>query len=160
MERIHTFIVGVILFLGKGENMRSLGLLILRVVLGGAFVAHGAQKVFGAFEGPGMEGFKGMTKQLGLEPVEVMAPIGAYNEFAGGLSILLGFLTPLGALAIINNMIVAIWKVHGKNGFWNTKGGWEFPGLIIATSAALALGGPGDISLDKALFGGKSKKDA
>ena len=139
--------------------MRSLGLLILRVVLGGGMAAHGAQKVFGAFEGPGMEGFKGMTKQLGLEPVEVMAPVGAYNELLGGLSLLLGLFTPLGALAVIGNMGVAIWKVHGKNGFFTHKQGWELPGIIIAASAALALGGPGNLSLDKAFFGSSKKKD-
>src|SRR5436305_1018966 len=113
--------------------MRSFGLLILRMVLGGTMMAHGSQKVFGAFGGPGMEGFKGMTKNLKLEPAEVMAPIGAYSEFLGGLSILLGLFTPAGALAIINTMAVAIWKVHLKNGFWSTKRGWEFNSLIIAS---------------------------
>lgn len=138
--------------------MRSLGLLVLRLVLGGAFIGHGAQKAFGAFEGPGMEGFKGMTKQLGLEPAEIMAPIGAYNELVGGISILLGFFTPLGAAAIINNMVVAIWKVHGKNGFWNTKQGWELPGIIIASAVALALGGPGNISIDQIRANSRERK--
>jgi len=86
-----------------------------------------------------------------------MAPVGAYNEFLGGLSLLLGLFTPLGALAIIGNMAVAIWKVHGKNGFFAQKQGWELPGIIIAATAALALGGPGNLSLDKAFLGGKKK---
>jgi putative oxidoreductase len=139
--------------------MRSLGLLILRLVLGGTLMAHGSQKVFGAFEGPGMEGFKGTTRKLGLEPAEIMAPIGAYSEFFGGLSVLLGLFTPAGAFAIINTMGVAIWKVHAKNGFWNSKRGWEFNGLIIGAAAALALIGPGKLSLDSLLFGYKDNQD-
>lgn len=135
--------------------MRSLGLLILRVFLGTTMALHGAQKVFGAFEGPGMEGFKGMTRNMKLEPAEVMAPIGAYSEFLGGLSIIFGFFTPAGALAVINTMLVAIWKVHFKNGFWVSKRGWEFNGLIIASSAALVLTGPGKVSVDNLLFGKK-----
>lgn len=137
--------------------MRSLGLLILRLMLGGAFIGHGAQKVFGAFEGPGMEGFKGMTKQMGFEPVEIFAPIGAYAELLGGISVALGLFTRLGSLAIINNMVVAIWKVHGKNGFWNSKKGWELNGFIIAAAAMLFLDGPGNVSLDKLFSGGKKK---
>jgi putative oxidoreductase len=139
--------------------MRSFGLLILRLALGGTLMAHGSQKVFGAFEGPGMEGFKTTTKKLGLEPAEIMAPIGAYSEFLGGLSVLLGLFTPAGALAIINTMVVAIWKVHAKNGFWNNKRGWEFNGLIIGAAAALALGGPGKLSVDNLLFGSRADQD-
>lgn len=111
------------------------------------------------FEGPGMEGFKGTTKKLGLEPAEIMAPIGAYSEFLGGLSVLLGLFTPAGAFAIINTMAVAIWKVHAKNGFWNNKRGWEFNSLIIGAAAALALVGPGKLSLDNLLFGDRKNQD-
>lgn len=134
--------------------MRSLGLLILRVFLGGMMMAHGSQKVFGAFEGPGLEGFTETTRKLNLEPAEILGPVGAYSEFLGGLSILLGFFTPAGAIAVINTMAVAIWKVHAKNGFWATKRGYEFNGLIIAASAALLLTGPGKVSVDGVIFGG------
>jgi putative oxidoreductase len=137
--------------------MRSLGLLILRVFLGGMMMAHGAQKVFGAFEGPGLKAFTETTRKLNLEPAEILGPVGAYSEFLGGLSILFGFLTPAGALAVINTMAVAIWKVHAKNGFWSTKRGYEFNGLIIAASASLLLTGPGKVSVDGVIFG--STKD-
>src|SRR6476661_354026 len=134
--------------------MRSFGLLILRVFLGGIMMAHGSQKVFGAFEGPGLEGFTETTRKLKLELAEILGPVGAYSEFLGGLSILLGLFTPAGALAIINTMIVAIWKVHAKNGFWISKRGYEFNALIIAASAALILTGPGKVSVDGVIFGG------
>jgi putative oxidoreductase len=138
--------------------MRSLGLLILRVFLGGMMMAHGAQKVFGAFGGPGLKAFTETTRKLNLEPAEVLGPVGAYSEFLGGLSILLGFLTPAGALAVINTMVVAIWKVHAKNGFWSTKRGYEFNGLIIAASASLLLTGPGKVSVDGVIFGGQKEE--
>jgi len=138
--------------------MRSFGLLILRVFLGGMMKAHGSQKVFGSFEGPGLEGFTETTRKLNLEPAEILGPVGAYSEFLGGLSILLGFFTPAGALAVINTMLVAIWKVHAKNGFWITKRGYEFNALIIAASTALILTGPGKVSVDGMIFGGKGDK--
>ncbi len=138
--------------------MRSLGLLILRVFLGGIMMAHGSQKVFGAFEGPGMEGFTETTRKLNLEPAEILGPVGAYSELLGGLSILLGLFTPAGALAIINTMSVAIWKVHAKNGFWNNKRGYEFNALIAASAAALILTGPGKVSVDGLIFGSGEDK--
>lgn len=136
--------------------MRSLGLLILRVFLGGMMMSHGAQKAFGAFGGQGMKGFTEMTRSLNLEPAEILGPVGAYSELLGGLSILLGFFTPAGALAVINTMIVAIWKVHAKNGFWNHKRGYEFNALVIAASTALILTGPGKVSIDGLISGSKA----
>lgn len=138
--------------------MRSLGLLILRVFLGGIMMVHGSQKVFGAFEGPGLKGFTETTRNLKLEPAEILGPVGAYSEFLGGLSILLGFFTPAGAIAIINTMAVAIWKVHAKNGFWNNKRGYEFNAMIIAASTALILTGPGQVSVDGVIFGDKEDR--
>jgi putative oxidoreductase len=121
-------------------------------------MAHGAQKVFGAFGGPGLKTFTETTRKLNLEPAEILGPVGAYSEFLGGLSILLGFLTPVGAFALINTMAVAIWKVHGKNGFWSSKRGYEFNGLIIAAAASLLLTGPGKVSVDGLIFGSKKEK--
>ena len=94
----------------------------LRLVLGGVFIAHGAQKLFGWFGGPGLQGTAGFFDQAGLKPGSVMALLAGLAEFGGGLLVLLGLLTPVGALAVIVVMIVAILRVHLPNGFFNTSG--------------------------------------
>ena len=124
------------------------GLLVLRLVLGGSFVLHGAQKLFGAFGGHGFEGFAQSVAKLGLPgPPAFWAYLAAGSEFFGGLAVLLGVLTEFGAAAIAFTMIVAIWKVTGKNGFSITQQGYEYNLLILAVCAALILAGPGWLAL-------------
>src|SRR5688500_18071068 len=103
------------------------GLLVLRLVLGLTFLLHGAQKLFGAFGGPGIDGFTDSVGRLGLPgPALLWAYLAAGAEFFGGLAVLLGVLTEFGAAAIAFTMIVAIWKVHGKNGFFAGNQGYEY----------------------------------
>src|SRR5258708_10079131 len=73
------------------------------------------------------------------------------SEFGGVLLVLFGFLTPLGAALIISVMLTAIGTVHAKNGFFNTKGGYEFNLHVIAESVALILAGAGAVSIDHLL---------
>ena len=131
--------------------MEDIALLVLRLVLGGVFVAHGAQKLFGSFGGPGIEGTAGFHEQLGIKPAKPMAILAGLAEFVGGMLVAAGFLTPLAALALIVVMIVAIVKVHLKNGFFAASGGYDFNLVLIAVAVALILVGSGAYSIDAAL---------
>ena len=130
--------------------MTALGLLILRVVVGLTLAAHGAQKVFGWFGGSGITGWAGMVQKLRIRPALPWAWMAALAELVGGLLVAFGLLSPLGSLAIVGSMLVAIALVHWARGFWVTKGGYEFNLLIVAAVMGLALTGPGQYSLDQA----------
>jgi putative oxidoreductase len=131
--------------------MFALGLLILRLVVGGILAAHGAQKLFGLWGGPGINGWTGAMTRLRIRPARPWAWISALGEFAGGLGLAFGLLYPVPSVAIAGAMLVAIALVHLPKGFWNTKGGYEFNLALVGAVAALALTGPGAISLDSAL---------
>jgi putative oxidoreductase len=131
--------------------MRSLAALILRVVVGGLLTGHGAQKLFGHFSGPGLEGTSGFMEMLGLRPGWPWAVLAGLSEFGGGVLTVLGFLNPLGPLGIIAAMSMASAKAHSVKPIWVTEGGAELPVTNIAVAMALLLSGPGKISLDRAL---------
>jgi putative oxidoreductase len=129
----------------------NLGLLILRVVVGLTVAAHGAQKLFGWWGGPGIAGWTQAVTKLRIRPAAPWAWVAALSEFGGGLLFALGLLSPLGSLGIAGAMLVAIATVHWANGFWNGKRGYEFNLTLLASVAAVALAGPGSYSLDQAL---------
>ena len=128
--------------------MLSVGLFVLRVVVGLTVAAHGAQKLFGWFGGPGIPGFRVWLAQMNVKPAGPWAVGAALAEFAGGLLVAGGFLTPIAALAVCGSMLSAIFLVHWTKGFWNMNGGYEFPLVILAAMVGLALSGPGAISFD------------
>ena len=124
------------------------GLLVIRVVLGGIMAAHGAQKLFGWFGGPGLAGTGGWLEAMGLRPGRMWAAVNGLAEFGGGALLVLGLITPLGSAAVAGVMLVAIATVHWRNGFFSSNGGYEFNLLIVAAAIALAFTGPGTISID------------
>lgn len=129
----------------------SLGLLLLRVVVGALFVGHGTQKLFGWFGGHGLDGTGAWMESLGFRRGRVWAGVAGLAESLGGLLLALGFLTPLAAAAIVGVMTTAVLAVHLRNGVWNSNGGYELP-LVYATAAtALAFTGPGAYSLDRVI---------
>src|ERR1700686_1963934 len=130
----------------------DIALLIFRVVIGLTLAGHGAQKLFGWFGGPGPVRLRQGFEKQGFNPGWFWVSLAIVGEFGGGLSLALGFLTPLGAAGIFGAMFMAIFKAHWKNGFWNSKRGLEFPLSLLAAGVAIGLTGPGSYSLD-ALFG-------
>lgn len=128
----------------------ELGLLILRIYLGLNFVAYGMQKVFGAFDGPGLSAYSAYVASLRLRPAKPLAAFGAVTELVAGLLLLSGLFIPVAAAAIIADMVVAIGTVHIQNGWFNAKGGMTYNVSLIASALCLAFAGGGALSLDKA----------
>ena len=126
-------------------------LLIIRVMVGLTLLAHGAQKAFGWFGGPGYAKLTQGFRAQGYRPVGLWVALVLLGEIGGGLSLAFGFLTPLGAAGALGAMIMAI-RMHWKNGFFGSKGGFEYPLTLLLVSAALGIGGPGAYSFDT-LFG-------
>ncbi|MCM3790922.1 DoxX family protein [Domibacillus sp. 8LH] len=131
--------------------MLDAGLLIIRLVIGLAFVGHGAQKLFGSFGGYGLKGTGGWFDSIGMKPGYAMALIAGLSEFVGGALFALGLLTPLAGVLIALTMVVAIVKVHGPNGFWSTQNGYEYNLVLLAVAIGIALTGPGRYALDALL---------
>jgi putative oxidoreductase len=135
----------------KENKMGNLAALLLRLVVGGLLAGHGAQKLFGSFGGPGLEGTSGFMEMLGLTPGKPWAFLAGLSEFGGGVLTALGSLNPLGPLGIIGAMAMATVKAHSGKPIWVTEGGAELPVINIAAATAIILNGPGKYSLDHAL---------
>src|ERR1700748_3077520 len=108
----------------------SLGLLVLRVVVGLLFFGHGAQKLFGWFGGHGLSGTGQFFETMGFPQGKRQAFLAGFFEAAGGLLIALGLITPFTAAALIAVMTVAVLKVHASKGVWVTNGGFEYNAVL------------------------------
>jgi putative oxidoreductase len=129
---------------------RDLGLLALRVAVGGALFAHGAQKLFGWFGGAGLERTGATFERFGFRPGKLNAIAASLGEAGGGALLAVGLGTPGASAAVAGTMIVAS-SMHVDKGFFNGKGGFEYPAVLGWSAAALALTGPGTLSLDHLL---------
>lgn len=147
--------------------MRSLGLLLLRVVIGTIMIAHGYPKLFGGegkseqmpdeakeklgegfvgfMDQGGIENTTGMMTQMGFPNPKMNAWAAALVEFGGGLALVLGWKARPAAAAIAFSQMVAINKVHAKQGL---VGGYEFNASLIAGAGCIVLSGPGKLSVD------------
>ncbi|MDX6580695.1 MAG: putative oxidoreductase [Gaiellales bacterium] len=121
-----------------------------RTVIGGLFIGHGTQKLFGWFGGPGLEGAAAGFDSMGLRPGRRNAIAAGVTETAGGAALALGLAMPLAAAALVGTMITAIRTVHLKNGPWNSNGGYEYNLVLIVAVLALVEAGPGCLSVDHA----------
>jgi putative oxidoreductase len=136
----------------------KVGRLLLRAAVGGFFIGHGTQKLFGWFGGQGLKGQSEQFESMGLKPGIVHASAAGAAETLGGAGVLLGYRTPLASASLISVMLTAINRVHLKNGPWAHKGGYEYNAVLIAAAATLAESGPGALSLDA--LRGKEKAGA
>ena len=123
----------------KDRMAVDIGLLVARVTVGVIFAAHGAQKMFGAFDGPGLSKVVGM-----MGPIGYLVTIG---EFFGGLGLIVGFLSRFSALSLIVIMIGAIQKVHGRNGFFLQDSGFEYNLALIGLLFPILAAGPGRFTI-------------
>jgi putative oxidoreductase len=134
------------------SRVNDLAPFIVRLAQGSLMAGHGAQKLFGAFGGPGLEGTSQFMEMLGLKPGRPWATLAAISEFGGGVLTALGLLNPLGPLGVIGSMSMATTKAHWGKPIWVTEGGAELPVLNLAVSMALMLREPDRYSLDR-VFG-------
>jgi putative oxidoreductase len=121
----------------------DVSLLVIRVIVGLIFAAHGAQKLLGWFEGPGLSGVVGMMGPLGY-PVTI-------GEFFGGLGLIVGFLCRFSAASLIVIMIGAIAMVHGQHGFFLQNKGYEYNLALIGLLVPILIAGPGRLSIGRFL---------
>src|SRR2546426_9380289 len=129
----------------------SIGLLILRLVVGLSLAAHGAQKLFGWFGGYGLAGTGQFLEQLGFRPGRLQAAQAGLAEVVGGLFLAAGFLTPAAAAAVVAVMLVAAVSVHVEKGFFAHNGGYEYTPVPARASVPVGVTGPRGVSLDQAL---------
>ncbi|MQA08708.1 MAG: DoxX family membrane protein [Pseudonocardiaceae bacterium] len=130
--------------------MFDLGLLILRAPAGLLLAGHGAQKLFGWFGGDGPAVTGQGFESLGYRHGKAMAVVAGLTELAAGLGIGVGLLTPFAAAGVIGTMLNAAVAAHGKAGLWAQNGGYEYPLVLAAMAAGLAMHGPGGVSFDAA----------
>jgi putative oxidoreductase len=129
----------------------DLALLLLRLAVGLTFAAHGAQKAFGWWGGPGPANWLKAIHGMGFHPPALFAAAAILAELGGGLALALGFMTPVAAAILVAQSVVISVQVHLPNGFFSTKGGLEYPFVLGAAAMAVGLLSPGAISLDSLL---------
>lgn len=129
----------------------DIGLLLLRFAIGGAVFAHGAQKVFGLWGGPGIGGFAARLTALGYHQASTLAWVTGITELVAGAFVVLGVVAPLAAAAVLAIMINSVLLKLGSGFFVTGPSGGdavEFSGVLGLGAACLVFTGPGRIALD------------
>src|SRR5258706_1215630 len=138
--------------MNRSNGTKDWGIAILRMAVGGIFVAHGAQKLFVY----GIPGVAGLMGQIGVPFPTLSALAVTAAEFGGGLALLAGFFTRLAALPLAFSMVVAAATVHLKSGFFLPNGAEDVLTLLLA-SVALSFTGSGAFSIDGLLAARRSQ---
>lgn len=137
---------------GQKNTTNEWAILILRIIVGIVFAAHGGQKLFMM----GFDGVAGFFGSLGIPLPMIAAIVVTLLEFVGGLALILGIGTRYVAALLVMDMLVAIATVHLANGFFVSDGGYELVLLLAAGALYFVLAGPGVLSLDTRLGLAKS----
>ncbi|GBU10104.1 quinol oxidase [Gammaproteobacteria bacterium] len=125
------------------------GIMLSRIAIGIIFVAHGSQKLFGAFGGDGLSETAMFLESLGISSSFFMAILVGSTEFFGGLALIIGLLVRPAALALVIAMLVAIFSVHINNGLFLSNNGYEYALALLAVSLMILIEGAGRWSFDR-----------
>ena len=126
----------------------NLGFLVLRLAVGLTLAAHGTQKLFGWFGGPGLGATGQFFTVLGFPPGRRHALMAALGETVGGVFLAAGLATPAAVAIVVSVMLVAVVTVHLGKGFFTQNGGYEYPLVLTAAAVTVAFTGPGSLSID------------
>ena len=135
---------------GLYDALSGWGVPLIRFFTGLMLMPHGSQKLFEWFGG-NREGAAGFFESIGLAPGSFWVIVVGIIEFFGGACLALGFLTRIAAAGIVILMAVAVFAVHMGNGFFWTKGGYEYPLLWGLVALGFFLHGGGRASIDRAI---------
>ncbi|MHA6784868.1 DoxX family protein [Pseudonocardia saturnea] len=130
----------------------DVGLLILRFAIGGTFFAHGMQKVFGLWGGPGIGRFSQELAGYGFRETMTLAWVTGITELVAGGFVVLGVLTPLAAAGLVGIMINVVLLKVGNGFFIASPAGAaavELEVVLGLGAAAIVLTGPGNVALDR-----------
>ena len=140
----------------------SPAMLPIRLAIGLIFFAHGAQKLFGAFGGPGLAGTGAGFEQLGFSPGGLWAFLVGFTELTGGILLMLGLLARAAAVALSIVMVVAVATVHWQNGFFmdpaGPNHGIEYNLALVGGLLAMVVYGAGWLSVDRELTRSSSRR--
>lgn len=131
------------------DTRAGYGMALLRIVAGLTFFAHGAQKLFGWFDGVGLDSMAQWMESIAITPGYLFAALAGGAEFIGGLALVFGLLVRPAALSLLITMLVALFAVHWGNGFFLKNNGFEYALVLAFVSLALLIEGAGRWSLDR-----------
>jgi putative oxidoreductase len=132
-------------------DSESIGLLLIRLVVGGVIIANGLEKLVPVASGGGLNRAAAQFRTLGLRPPRAMALLAGVLQSVGGLLLAVGLFTAVAAAAVAATMVIAIAYFSWRRGFWSRGGGLEYPLVLLVASLALAFTGPGRVAVDTIL---------
>lgn len=135
------------------RGTQDLGLLILRIAVGGLLIIHGLQKAFGWWSGPGLDGFETSLGELGFQHAGILTYVATGGQIAAGVLLVLGLFTPIaaaGALAyLINGVLAEAMTAHSEARLSDfLTDGHEYRLIVVVAAAAIILTGPGRYGFD------------
>ncbi|MFD2028529.1 DoxX family protein [Promicromonospora aerolata] len=131
--------------------MDDVGLLLIRVVVGGLLAGHGVQKLFGWFGGGDPAETARQFGAMGYRGGRAMCVLAGLTELVAGLALATGTATAVAAAAVVGVMMNAAVAAHGSNGLWAQNGGYEYPLVTAVVATGIAVHGPGALSVDSVL---------
>jgi putative oxidoreductase len=147
------FLFAAVLSTRTAPRVADVGLLIVRLTLAFIFIYHGSRRLFGWFDGPGLDSSADyFANTAHLHPGMFFAVLGGSIEFFGGIALALGLFSRLAGLAIFGDMMMAIITVTHADGFNSTAGaGWELNLALGVLALVPACFGSGRLSIDAVL---------
>ena len=135
------------------RGTQDLGLLVLRVAVGALLIAHGLQKAFGWWGGPGFNGWEESLAGMGYQHADILTYVATAGQIAAGVLLVLGLFTPLaaaGALAyLVNGVLAEAMAAHEEARLSDfLTDGHEYKLILVCAVAAIILIGPGRYGLD------------